>query len=726
MTQHQADDETTNGQALTFFIETQLVDAHPGVVRLRELRHGTRRLLKRSHLLLYQLDREQGTAGEALARLIYEDQVASRQGKQKGPRWNFQQPCRVHLIQVIARPSVGAGLKWNAFKREIGEIHLPGGLLPQAVVARLAQAIDTGWQPPPDEAYRPPDEFEKGLSPIRDGNGLPTVVEFEHNYRRKRGVIVFIATNEEDDLSSEQYALLLLDEKSGRPFFGSYHLFSFEGMHPQLFLCDQGLHALTEPLLLLKGYDDWPCYWMHKDVPLRVEGGKPFATSEIRKAIEYAKSLFAEALPNYSVFCDVCHEEYRPALGAPVLQEASREGYVTTLCAHSWWCPQCQRWSTPAERIPSLATGGTCTHARPMGWESRLTNNAQDVSAPTPAPFDQAHEPPPTHPYFIAAHAHHWLPGQVYPPRHPGQYLTATRAAGEAPHEEQFAGQNALVLATLREDCVFDTTGGESDFVPKGTRLIGLLKREQPADDSQVALVVNQVTWTIGRDQVILVPLAEQLSQAEIAAEDEAEAGRLEEAEEITGAQACYARAIIEYEAAGWTELRLATLRMKRAALLLALRQETEAAPELDRAARVYEAQAYNPRNRAVSAHLEYTEQAVDALIPLGAIYVRRAPDAAVARNVIERLLSLDALNKKRYERKVDLLLFIADLFFALNEGEEAWSYFEKANRYYSQQLAFIADFPHVAPITAHLRKVKERLSAVPHPRKASDNNNIQ
>ncbi|MBF6596571.1 MAG: hypothetical protein IVW51_19305, partial [Thermaceae bacterium] len=386
-------------------------------------------------------------------------------------------------------------------------------------------------------------------------------------------------------------------------------------------------------------------------------------------------------------------------------------GYVTTLCAHSWWCPQCKRWSTPAERTPPLATSDVCTHARPAGWESRLTNNAQDVSAPTPAPFDQAHEPPPTHPYFIAALTHHWLPGQVYPPRHPGQYLTA-RTRGEVPHEALFARQNTLLLATLQEDCIFDTTGGETDLVPQGTRLIGLLERDQPEDNSLLALAVNQVKWTLGRDQVTLTPLIEHLSQAEIAAEDEAEAGRREEAEDITGAQVCYARAVIEYEAAEWPELHLAALRMKRAGLLLAHRLETEAAPELDRAARVYEAQAFHPRNKAVSAHLEYAEQAVDALIPLGTIYAQRVPDAAMARNVIERLLSLNALIKKRYERKVDLLLSIAELFLALGDGEEAWSYFEQADRYYSQQLASIGDFPHVAPITAHLGKVKERLRA--------------
>jgi hypothetical protein len=98
MTQHQSNDTKTEKHTLTFFIETQLVDEHPCVVRLRELHHGTRRFLKRSQLLLYHLGREQGTAGEALARLIYEDQVANRQGMYKappaGPRIAQRDRCR--------------------------------------------------------------------------------------------------------------------------------------------------------------------------------------------------------------------------------------------------------------------------------------------------------------------------------------------------------------------------------------------------------------------------------------------------------------------------------------------------------------------------------------------------------------------------------------------------------------------------------------------------------
>jgi tetratricopeptide (TPR) repeat protein len=203
------------------------------------------------------------------------------------------------------------------------------------------------------------------------------------------------------------------------------------------------------------------------------------------------------------------------------------------------------------------------------------------------------------------------------------------------------------------------------------------------------------------------------LTQEHIAEEDEAEASRREKLKDHAGAQAWYARAIIEYEASGWTEVRLATLRMNRAGLLLVLKQDNEAASELERAARAFEAQAYHRLNRMVSAHLDYAEHAVDALILLATVYLHRIHDVVQARRVLERLLSLNTLIKKRYERKVDLLLYIAEFYVALGEQQEALAYFEQANRFYSQQLAAIADFSYVVPITKHLKAVKERLHTV-------------
>lgn len=136
----------------------------------------------------------------------------------------------------------------------------------------------------------------------------------------------------------------------------------------------------------------------------------------------------------------------------------------------------------------------------------------------------------------------------LYPPRNPGQYLNAP------PSAQQLGELGQVVLVTFLEDCSYDTTGGESDFVPKGTRLIGKWDTDQPEDTEVSAVVVNNVTWNLTRNQVTLSPLEARLPQEQIAAEDEAEAMQRAKLEDHAGAQAMYARAIIEYEACGWTE----------------------------------------------------------------------------------------------------------------------------------------------------------------------------
>jgi len=698
-------DETASEHELTFFIETQLADSPLGVIRVRELRKGAMHMLKRSHVFLDRLDREKETAGVAIAHLIYEDQTEHRKGKYKGPRWDWKLATQLHLIQVIERPDPSLGKNATPLKKEVGTVHLPGDLDAPAIIARIAQVIDGGCQPPPDEAYLAPEEPKAG-SAQSAGPPFPLTVQYLYNYCTLKGPVVFIAT-EEDGVSLDQCAILL-----GEPDPSSssqwYHLFTFEDTGEALFLCDQGVHALTEPLLLPRGEDDPPRYWVHERVRIPVDGGKRVALSRIPNALNNTAACFAEALSSSSIFCSSCCQEYRPALDAPVLQEAARRDYVTTLCPHIFWCPACARWSTPTERDPRLATGEVCAHPRPAGWESRLTANAQELDAPSPESAHTGLSHRHLHPYYDGSlQVQYELDGMLYPPRNPGRYLNAP------PSAQQSGELGQLVLATFLEDCSYETTGGESDFVPKGTRLIGEWDTDQPEDSEVSAVVVNNVTWNLTRTQVTLSPLQAHLSQEQIAAEDEAEATRREKLEDHAGAQAYYARAIIEYEACGWTEVRLAALRMNRAGMLLLLKQDAEAASELERAARAFEAQAYHRLNRTMGVYLDYAEHAVDALIPLAMISLHRTHDLVRARRAVERLISLNALIKKRYERKVDLLLSISECFLTLGEQQEALSYFEQANRFYAQQLAAIADFSYVAPITKHLKDVRERLQTV-------------
>lgn len=273
--------------------------------------------------------------------------------------------------------------------------------------------------------------------------------------------------------------------------------------------------------------------------------------------------------------------------------------------------------------------------------------------------------------------------------------------------------QSDLMLITFLEDCYYDASNGFSDYVPKGTRLIGEWDIKQTEDTSVCTFIVNGVTWNLEKDQVRTTDWDRTLTQEQIANTDESQANLQDEQKDWASAQVLYARAIIEFEATGWTESRLATLRMKRAGALLELKQDNDAAEELERAGRAFEEQAQNPYNRMVSGHLDYAEHAVDALIPLATVYLRRIHDTVRARQVIERLLTLNSLIKKRYERKVDLLLYIVEFWLDLGERDQALSYFEQANRFYSQQLAHMEDFFTVAPIAAHLKKVKVRLQDV-------------
>jgi hypothetical protein len=522
--------ETGERAELTFFIETQLADAHPGVIRVRELRKGAKRFLKHSHVFLYQLERGKETIGETIARLIYEDQSEDRTGRYKGPKWDWKHATRLHLIQVIEQPEPFPGGKASPVKREVGTAHIPGELDAPAIIARIAQVIDEGLQPPPDEAYLSPEPSNAPAGAATSASAehpFPLVVQFTYNNRTLTGPLVFIAT-EEDGVSIDQCAILLPGEHDSNLPSEWYHLFKFEDTGEALFLCDQGVHALPGPIYLPTGEDDPPHYWLHEQVRIPVDGGKRVALSRIRNALANSAACFAEALPSYSIFCSTCRQEYRPALNAPVLQDAARRSYVTTLCPHTFWCPTCGIWSTPTERTPRLATSVVCAHPRPTGWESKLTDNYQETHAPSPqsAPaLPRSDEQPPLYPYYDdALQDQPQLAGMLYPPRNPGRYLTAL--IGNAHSEQQPGALDQAWLVTFLEDCRYDTAGGESDFIPKGTRLIGFWDTDQPEDTSVAAIVVNNVTWNLARDQVTLAPLEAQISQEHIAEEDVAEASR--------------------------------------------------------------------------------------------------------------------------------------------------------------------------------------------------------
>lgn len=687
----------------TFFIEIQLDDAHPGVIRLHELRKDRQRFLKHGYILLHQPEPGKETVGETIARLIYEDQTDNRQGKYQGPRWNFQHPARLHFLHKIEQPD-SAGHNAIPLVRELGTAHIPGGLDKAAILTCIAQVIDKGWQPLSKAATTTENvQREEAESSEPD---FPLTIRCMHNNRFISGPVVFMATEQYE--TNIEYCAILRGPHDLDPAQQWYHLFRFEQHWEILFLCDLGIHAPDDPILLSSDAEFSPSYWVHERVRIPVIGEEEMALSEIPSAVDNTADRFAQAIPCFSLFCSACCREHRPALSASLLQEAAHRGYVTTLCSHIFWCPICACWSTPTEHhLPPALIGRGCTHARPSGWESRLTANAQeqDIPALPAAQPPPAHGRPASHPFYEDSfNMQYEMDNMLYPPRHPGQYLSRLIA------EQETDEYRRVMLVTFLENCRYKTAGDDSETIPEGTRLIGIWNTEQPKDTRVCALTVNNTSWTIAKSQVRMSPMEKPLGQVDIAGEDEEQAIACEEHEDYVGAQTFWARVIVEYAACGWPPVRLALYRKRRADILLRLGQYAEAVYELEHAAQAYSGQAYDPLNRAVGIYLDYAEQAVDTLIPLATIHLQHTHDPMRARVAVEQLAELNTLITKRYERKVRLLLTLCGFFLDLGERREALTFFDQANRLYTQQLAGIADRSSLLPVTAHLHLIKERL----------------
>jgi len=699
----------------TFFIEIQLADTHPGVIRLYELRKDTQRFLKHGYILLHQPEPDKETIGETIARLIYEDRTEHRRGKYQGPRWDFQHPTRLHFLQKIEQPDSPAHSA-RPLVGELGTAHIPGGLDTAAILACIAQVIDEGWQPSSEAACTTTEKVQTGKAKSTEPH-FPLTVHCMHNNRFISGPVVFIAT--EQGGTSIEFCAILRGPHDLDPAQQWYHLFRFERSWEILFLCDLGIHAPDDPILLSADADFFPSYWVHERVRIPVIGEEQLALSQIPNVVANTAACFAEAIPSFSLFCSACCREHRPALSAFLLQEAAHRGYVTTLCPHIFWCPICECWSIPTEQhCPAdILAEDACTHARPSGWESRLSANAQEQDTPAlPAaqpPF--AHGRPASHPFYEDSfHMQYEMDNMLYPPRHPGHYLSTLTARQEADEYHR------VMLVTFLENCHYKTAEDDGEDIPEGTRLVGIWNTEQPKDTRVCAVTVNNTSWSLAKIQVRLSPMEKPLEQVDIAGEDEGQAIACEEREDYAGAQTFWARATAEYAACGWPKVRLALFRKRRADILLRLGRYAEAASELERAAQAYKSQAYKPLNRAAGIYLDYAEQAVDTLIPMATIHLQHTHDPLRARVTVEQLAELNTLIKKRYERKVHLLLTLCGFFLDLGERREALTFFDQANRLYAQQLAGIADLPALLSVTEHLQTVKERLQTAKRARTIS------
>ena len=124
------------------------------------------------------------------------------------------------------------------------------------------------------------------------------------------------------------------------------------------------------------------------------------------------------------------------------------------------------------------------------------------------------------------------------------------------------------------------------------------------------------------------------------------------------------------------------------------------------------ETKALDERLHAFGAHLEYAELAVQSLIALGSTLLyspqfQEAQGKYRLRSLIDRLLRLNKLIKKRYETKTMLLYKVAHFLFEIGD-QDAVVYFEQAEKFYAQQLAYLEGWSVVEPV----KQIRERVRA--------------
>ena len=187
-------------RALTFAIRSGLPDFHPGILCVDEIQAGgSERMLHHSFFSLYELvETASADVGLLIAEAIYDDQLTPRQGRYKGPRFDFQSDCEICLVQKIGvdagRPSRGGNARYT--KTPIGMVRIPGGFPRDEICSILARTFNAGWCQLADEAYMRPSQIASETGEVlynHYGRRFARVVRFESNFRQVIGPVVFFA-----------------------------------------------------------------------------------------------------------------------------------------------------------------------------------------------------------------------------------------------------------------------------------------------------------------------------------------------------------------------------------------------------------------------------------------------------------------------------------------------------------------------------------------------------
>jgi len=691
---------------LTFFFSTHIPGYHPGVVRLQEKTERSMRDIGEGYSGRHSLFALPGGRVEApryLAEALYDDQTYERQGgAHSGRRFDFCSPCRLHLIQRVGPggEKTGKAPAWR--KREMEPLSLPGGQAREEVCRQLASAIESWWEDPGHLAYTPPDQFASRTGAAlydESGERYQWVARFWHNRALVEAPVVFLAWHGDQVF---QFATLHRGSSEQGTLFSYYRLFALMHLQHDLLLLDAGACSLEEPIVLpaqkAGTYQVNYCLFdelEEQQKPRVIGGSREWFPSAMYQKFPWLTEILDEARTTYSLYCTECGRGFLWEVGDTFLEDLARAGVVPVVCPHSFFCAECEHWSTPTTRSAHYTVEQErCPHDRPTSEVRRIPSLA---ISPLPRSWDGRRA---VGPY--------------------GSELTED-AAGEGPTvrtPQTGGGEGAAdVIVVLRFDS-HDTRPepDHSPAVPKGTTLIGTWAEDQPRARGSFSLVVGGITWTFAyADVTATCPIGRKAPEGEqerIAHESLQRAQVCEARGALAEGARWYARALIEYEGSGASALFLAGERLNYAELLVRLERLEEARTEFDEAARVYEAEALDT-DQAAAVQGEYADLAIGALLKLASVCLRGAAGHERLRTVADRLLLLRQLVKNRVATSVALLLQVSELLYAVRESEAAATHFAQALVLYDKQFGQRPSAPRVAPLTESLQRVESLLYQV-------------
>jgi len=392
----------SSGRVLTFAITSGLPDVHPGIVHLEErLPGGSYRSLHHRFICLYQPE-VASDLGQVIAGAIYDDLLIPRHGREKGPRFDFQSACEIHLIQRTGvdagKPSRGGNARYTT--APIGITPLPGGLSRGEICAAIARTFHSGWQRLADEAYVHPSQVASGTgSVVYDYLGwrFTRVARFESNFRQITGPVVFFACQDEH---ITEFATLHQGHGKDGSIVNYYRLYGFFYTPTGIWLIEKGAFPLSVPIRIPRYHPwddiqrreegdtlgDWEVFsdqlvsfWHLSAEGIRVIGGVPPGTDyPIRECLDELYQQLRTMHTNSSIYCSSCGRDYRPDISVRELEVFSSRGDLLDVCSHSFYCSRCHRWSTPIERDQAFTWNERCEHTKSSGAHSAFGHYIPD------------------------------------------------------------------------------------------------------------------------------------------------------------------------------------------------------------------------------------------------------------------------------------------------------------------------------------------------------------